>query len=106
MPPATQSAGAEARHGAKAPRSTDESGRFLFDELTEVALQQALESLAVTGRTPWDQSHGGPFDLICSGGVNPPGIEVLPQANRSVTRPATAQKRPDPLDRGAFCLMN
>ena len=67
--------------------------------LAEVALQQALESLAMTGRSPWDRSHGGPADFICSGGMNPPGIEVLPPAKHSVTRPSTAKKDPGPLDR-------
>ena len=74
--------------------------------LAEAALQQALEGLAVAGHTPWAKPHGDPVDFICSGGVNPPGIEVLAPPKRSVTRPATVQKRPGPLDRGARYWMD
>ena len=45
--------------------------------LAEVAAQQTLEGLAVagspTGPVPWESSS----HFICSGGINPPGIEVL-----------------------------
>ena len=54
------------------------------------------------GQSPWDKSHGDPNDFICSGGVNPPGIEVLASPKRSVTRPATTKKFPGPLDRGTL----
>ena len=62
--------------------------------LAEAALQQALESLAMAGHTPWAKPHGDPADFICSGGVNPPGIEVLAPPKRSVTSPATEQTPP------------
>lgn len=56
--------------------------QFLIPRLA----QQGVHIILI-GRPTGLQSRGDPGALICAGGVNPPGIKVLPAAKHLVWRP-------------------
>ena len=64
-----------------------QSGLQLGLAILIAGLAQEGVHVVLVGRPTEPGFYGDPGDFICSGGMNPPGIKVLPAAKRLVWRP-------------------